>query len=582
MAYVLDIECYKNYFLAMFVDIDTKRKVYFEMLNDVRNFRLPVLPPYPELIYTFNGWRYDRPMIQEALNGATCGELKSLSDKIIENNLMPWDIHNNYDKMNHVDIINVLPGIATLKIYGGRIGTRKIQDLPIHPSAIITKDQSTLLREYCVNDCIVTAELVEAVKPQLSLREKLGSEYGMDLRSKSDAQIAETVITSEVTRLTGRKVYEPNIDYKNSIIKVSLPKFITDNAKGPVKELVDLVLSEEFKVKASTGQVILPKSIEGRLVNIGDMKYKIGIGGLHSVDTPGSFKSDGVTTIKDIDVTSYYPSIILNSRLAPRHIGDVFLNVYGSIVAKRLAAKKAGDKVTADALKITINGSYGKLGSQYSKLYDPELLITVTLTGQLALLMLIYEIGPFVISANTDGIMLQYDRWMEPLIKSKVIEWEHITGYRMEETEYRSVHRRDVNNYVAITTDNKLKVKGIFANEALDKNPVNLIVFDAIKQNLLGGTPIEDTIRSCTDPYRFTTLRTVNGGAEKDGVPIGKSIRWYYSNVTDTAIHYVSNGNMVPRSMNGVPLQELPAKLPVDLDLDWYINEANNILKTIS
>ena len=39
--------------------------------------------------------------------------------------------------------------------------------------------------------------------------------------------------------------------------------------------------------------------------------------------------------------------------------------------------------------KIQINGSFGKLGSKYSLLYAPDLLLQTTITGQLALLMLI-------------------------------------------------------------------------------------------------------------------------------------------------------------------------------------------------
>src|SRR5665648_505827 len=112
----------------------------------------------------------------------------------------------------------------------------------------------------------------------------------------------------------------------------------------------------------------------------------------------------------DKDCTSYYPSIILGLRLYPTHMGDCFLEVYETIVNKRLEAKRNKDKVVANALKITINGSFGKLGSKYSNLYAPDLLIQVTLTGQLALLMLIEMIegiGISIVSGNTDGIVIK-------------------------------------------------------------------------------------------------------------------------------------------------------------------------------
>lgn len=58
--------------------------------------------------------------------------------------------------------------------------------------------------------------------------------------------------------------------------------------------------------------------------------------------------------------------------------------------------------------KIVLNGTFGKLGSKYSFLYSPNLMIQVTITGQLALLMLIEALeaaGISVVSANTDGIV---------------------------------------------------------------------------------------------------------------------------------------------------------------------------------
>jgi hypothetical protein len=48
-----------------------------------------------------------------------------------------------------------------------------------------------------------TRLLYKELKPQIRLREELGRKYGQDLRSRSDAQIAEVVFASELERLTG-------------------------------------------------------------------------------------------------------------------------------------------------------------------------------------------------------------------------------------------------------------------------------------------------------------------------------------------------------------------------------------------
>ena len=73
-----------------------------------------------------------------------------------------------------------------------------MQDLPIEPNALISASQRALLREYCHNDLNTTKILYDALKPQIVLREQMSEQYNIDLRSKSDAQIAECIIKHEL------------------------------------------------------------------------------------------------------------------------------------------------------------------------------------------------------------------------------------------------------------------------------------------------------------------------------------------------------------------------------------------------
>lgn len=575
---ILDIECYRNYFLAMFVNPAARTVQYFEKFNDVDNANL-VVPD--DLLVTFNGINYDIPMLGAAVKGYSNDDLKNLSDRIILDRAMPWELPIDWMPKDHIDIMNVLPGRSGLKIYGGRIGTKRLQDLPVEPDAIITADQVPLLRKYCRNDCIVTNELYEKVGKQINLREIMSERYDLDLRSKSDAQIAEAVIRSEYQRLQYRSIPDPNVNkFCGENVHVSVPSYVHATPGGVIDELIQDVKAMDVPVKM-TGKVDLPAELKGRKIHLAGKQYKMGIGGLHSVDKAGSFYASDEMELVDIDVTSYYPSIILNSEFYPKHIGPIFLRIYRKIVEDRVDAKANGDKVVADSLKITINGSFGKMGSVYSKLYSPDLMVSVTVVGQLCLLMLIERLGNAVISANTDGITLHFNRRWSATIEKTVKEWEQQTGCNMEWTKYRSLHRRDVNNYLAITPDGGTKTKGIFATESLMKNPVNLVCIDAIKQYLLYDRPVDIAIRNCRDISRFVTLRTVKGGAQKDFLPLGKSIRWYYAKGETTPIYYISNGNTVPRSEQGVPLMDLPNEIPADLDYEWYIEEANIILDQI-
>jgi hypothetical protein len=264
-------------------------------------------------------------------------------------------------------------------------------------------------------------------------------------------------------------------------------------------------------------------------------------------------------------------------------MGAPFLRVYQSIVDRRLKAKKEGDKVTADTLKICVNGSFGKLGSKWSALYAPDLLIQTTITGQLALLMLIERLelaGISVVSANTDGVVVYCPKAKADVMGNIAFEWMLDTSYELERNDYKLIASRDVNNYCAVTTIGKIKGKGIFAAGGLAKNPDCNIVFEAVAQYLANGTPINDTIMQCSDITKFITVRKVTGGAVWNGELLGKSVRFYYSCKVDRnqCIHYAKNSNKVPKSDGAMPLMTLPNSFPNDVDYARYIDAAVQLL----
>lgn len=587
---VMDLEVYRDYFLAAFLNAETGNVRHIELF-DGQEFDAAtaqaILKKYR--IVTFNGNGFDLPLLTLAIQGATCAKIKQVSDKIILNNVKHWAMGIEPVKCDHIDIIEVAPGMASLKIYGGRMHAPKLQDLPIEPDASITPDQRSQLREYCENDLRTTLALFNKLGPQITLREQMSEQYGIDLRSKSDAQIAEAVIRHEVEKRMGSRLpKEDPFRFAGRTFKYKPPAFLNDyhtydcSASGEWDKAYLAVLDATFTV-ASNGTVQMPKEIADLKIKIGNSTYRMGIGGLHSTEKSVSHQVDDDRVLIDRDVASYYPAIILNCGLKPAHMGDHFTAVYRGIVQRRLAAKKSGDKVAADALKITINGSFGKFGSPYSVLYSPTLLIQTTVTGQLALLMLIEQLeseGISVVSANTDGIVIKCPRNKIPVMEMVVLEWEVATGFETEETRYEALYSRDVNNYVAIKSDG-VKVKGVYAPAGLQKNPTNEIVTTAVINYLQHGAPVEKTIHECRDVTKFISLRTVKGGAVKDGQYLGKAIRWYYALGELGTINYKVNGYTVPRTEGARPLMDLPAAFPEDLDFDWYINEAMSVLRDI-
>ena len=141
------------------------------------------------------------------------------------------------------------------------------------------------------------------------------------------------------------------------------------------------------------------------------------------------------------------------------------------------------------------------------------------------------------------------------------------------------------------------KTKGAYANPwastknpemKFHKNPVNTICIEAVENYLQTGKPVLDTIMGIEhrDIRKFVTVRTVKGGAvhiNGDDPPayVGKSVRWYYAKDNDAELVYALSGNRVPRSEGAKPLMVLPDGFPNDVDFDWYIAEAERILKDV-
>ena len=586
-VWAFDIECYVNYFLIMARNVyQGDAFVVFELFNDQITHSAAM--PNGTLV-SFNGNNYDMVMLAIAMKGANNATLKLASDTIILRGLKPWDMEREFGferlSLDHIDVIDVAPGTGGLKIYGGRLHSQRLQDLPIEPDAVISPDNVPELRLYCGNDLATTIDLYKRLKPQIDLREEMGREFGVDLRSKSDAQIAEAVIRSEVERQLGRKIYRPDVDL-NLEFNYTPPKWAHFQTPG-MKHMLDVIRQQTFKLRRvatkdnSIGSVEMPPALDSLRIRIGRGVYKMGIGGLHSNEQCSAHHARPGLRIVDRDVTSYYPSLIINAGICPPAYGNAFQAVYQSILERRVAAKRAGNKVINEALKIVLNGTFGKLGSMYSMMYAPDQMIAVTLTGQIALLMLIEsfeESGLEVISANTDGVVTLVPDDKRDLFEALVAAWEMTTGFNTEETEYAHLYAKDVNNYIAIKPSGEQKLKGLYAPLGLSKNATNEICVKAVLDYIAKGVPLQDTVYGCADIRQFLTIRQVKGGAVYGEAYLGKAVRWYYRSGETRHIAYKANGNMVARSTGAFPLMEMPETLPLDIDYQWYINEATSIL----
>jgi hypothetical protein len=588
--------------------------------GDLQRFK-QLLPNYT--FVTFNGENFDRPLIAAALMGYDEVAIKHLAEVIITEEMNSWRTYNDFalDFVNydHIDIMNVAPGVlVSLKRYAGRMHHPTMIDMPFSHTHDLKSSELPTVEQYCRNDVDVTEALFKQLKVEIELRKEMSAEYEIDLRSKSDAQIAEAILKSKCGLTSKDKRVPSTVTYK-------APKFIkTRNTQ--LNKLIKALEQHEFQINPNNGSPEFPDFLADP-IKLGFGTYQLGIGGLHSThDNNMYLEASEILCLSDFDVASYYPNIMIKAGFVPdlKGKGAKFLEEYSKIYHQRMEAKHAGNKKVANSLKITLNGTFGKLGNIYCSFYSPDLMLAVTITGQLNLLCLIHELEKIpnvqVRSANTDGILLAYPPSAREAILNIFKENVKRTGFEYEETPYLKYAAKDVNNYLAVKTKGGIKRKGLYAVAGVQemKNPTMEVCSNAVAQFLLDGTPVEAFVKKAKDIRDFVAIRDVKGGGVQhprtemrddweqvdggwaypgqktkpvkrksrppprevgiDGKPFGRIARWYMTTEQLPPITYVGSGNTVPLTTGAKLCLTLPKTLPKDLNKDWYVAHAQQIL----
>lgn len=588
-----DTECFPNYFLVSFKCLKTGKYVVLESPFNERKLSW-IMHNYTTV--WFNGIKYDLPMLWRAYASQDLSILKELSNALILGNLWHAEAQREFNfkiyQTHIIDTIEVAPLKGSLKLYMARLHAPRLQELPIPDTKFLTDEEKEIVKNYNFNDLDGTELLFRFMKERIELRQAMSAEYQENLLSKSDAQIAEAVLVKEVTKINGVR---PK--------RIECPPGFSFNYEPPpylkyqtpaLQKLLETVKQAKFIISES-GKVSLPAELKSS-VKVGNGDYRLGIGGLHSSEENVFYKATDEVSIVDRDVTSYYPFLVMTLGLYPQSMGPAFLTVYDKIIQSRIADKKAKRTTAANGKKIVVNGAGGKFSDPYSTLYEPRATIQMTVSGQLNLLLFIETLelcGLQVISANTDGIVTLVRKDQEGLYLDCVKYWEQTTGFNTEETRYSAYYARDVNSYFAVkvgaTSIKDIKVKGPYSEVGsqsgtqLDNNPTAQICSDAVKQLILDGTPIEQSIYNCKDFTRFVVVRQSKApGAHKDGEYLGKVIRWYYSTEVVGTINTVAANNKIPDSEGARPCMDLPSEWPKDIDYNWYIAKCIEILEEIA
>ena len=587
-----DVESYPDWFLAVFLGErkDGSRSVrMFESVDGGalnradRNEMSGIMSRCPTLV-SYNGTRYDVPMLRVMAKGGDAERVNAESQSLVTANGGKV-LHLTNDPERHVDCERLVVGMRSLKELAAMLHMRDISELPRDPGKPVGDEESrAVLRDYCVTDCENTLTLHDNLHDAVELRRTLNEKYPMPKSRNGgfafalESQIGEKLIASRC----GERAKVPT---KVRRFKWTPPDYLSFRDPA-ANELLDAYAAAEMEAHPGGG-VTLPPDLraKGNAFRYRDETYTFGTGGLHSAQSKPVHVNaiPGEREIRDYDVASYYPAILLRNKANPV---DGFGDAYKQLVDQRLSAKARGDKHEAAALKIGVNGVFGKLDQPGSAVYSPETFLDVTATGQFALLMLVEDLseaGATVLSANTDGVIVSVDPREHDLDGGPIKEWQRKTGFTLERTDYSKIAMRDVNNYLAVGVDGSLKGKGVYGTSKLRTKPMFDVCSDACREWITKGTPPREHVGGCDDLRKFLTVRKMTAGVQdQKGERMGSVVRYYKTTDPNRALMTKTGKHLrlIPdgADVKAVTILDDPPVVPEDLNREFYIERAEKMI----
>lgn len=536
IVYVYDIEVFQNIFHCSVKNTETGDIYKFEI--SPRKNQLRELVKFFKQVDTYIKWgdyyttteqidskiifcgynnlHYDNPIINYIIeyedtlmsrNIATiCSSIFNLSRTITtssEEDISAWK-HWKYQIW--FDTFDLLTMLYSNKL---RVGLKEIQVTMQYPNVqefvcdwskpLPLEDFDSMI-DYNINDIESTTELLNRSRKDIELRIAIEDEYNVRVLSKDGVNIGMKILTQKYLEKTNLSWWDIK-DLRSPMSVIPLKDVILPFIEFD-SPLLKSVLSDMKKQIVSPGR----KGYENKFLFEG-LRYSVGVGGIHSVNSPEIIIPKEDEMLIDIDVASLYPSMLIEYEFYPKHLGKEFLEVYRQIKDERIEAKHKGDKVKNETLKLALNGLSGNLQNEHNFCYSPFAVMQIRINGQLLLLMLaekLTQIGCRIVQANTDGLFVLLKKDVYSKVDNICREWEQLTKLTLEEDRFKAMYQYAINDYFAITEDNKVKEKGMFITTVkLGKGLTPKIIPKAVINFFKDGVPVEDTIRNCNDIRDF-------------------------------------------------------------------------------
>lgn len=632
MIKVYDIETFSNCFTYTDYDPDTKEIKTFvisSFKDEQVEFRAYLDSIQKAGMVGFNNIFFDWPVTNYIWNSEhiTAEKIYAFVQELIsseERKSTPQTIKQlDLFLLNHYDNKARSTSLKALEV---ALGWNDVQDMPYSHTEKIDQNKLEFVLNYNKNDVLFTAKFYEMCTEKIDLRKQISKKYKLNVINKSDVVIGETIFLKylsdamdmtigELKQIRGKRsdvpikdIIFPYVNYQAPQLQ-SLLQLMRETKSSPnflqnfVEHLSTNVSTNELYDKLKKNNIDVKKTAQQKKsfsfsIHYAGVRLDYGVGGIHGCVTPGVYTSTATVDILDIDVKSYYPNLFIQNRLHPRQMDqDTFVQVYSDIFDQRVKAQKEGDKLTADALKLSLNGLFGKTGSNVSCFYDPFVFYAVTVNGQLLISMLVeklFNAGCKILQVNTDGVTVSHNKNIKEKVLQICKDWEVITKLTLEYANYERMVIRDVNNYIAVSTDGKIKEKGAFETKKdWHKDNSYMVVPLAVRNYFVYDKPIEETLREHKNILDFCGRYKAGKGwhveyAYLDGLQekrlqFGKIYRYIPVHKGGTSLklnldgreHHLCEGSMT------VPYNQI-------VDFDWnninypfFVNECQKLIQTI-
>lgn len=311
-AYVYDIEVFKNVFHCTVFDTEKEELHKFECsirknnIEDMCKFFM-----YKDAYFVgYNNIHYDNPIVNYCIEffsnssytyDRICESIFNLSCTITsdKDNLDAWKRWKYANNFLTLDLLTMYYSTAlrvSLKEMQVTMMYKNVQEFNCDWQAPLAEQEIDEMIAYNINDVMSTTELLNRSEDMINLRIDIEKTYNINCLSKDNVNMGMQILAEEYMRKTGIP-WSQLKDMRSPADTIILEKVILPFIKFETPILQQL-LSEMKSLIVSPGR----KGYEKKFL-MQNLTYSVGVGGIHSINTPELIIPNEDELLIDADVS---------------------------------------------------------------------------------------------------------------------------------------------------------------------------------------------------------------------------------------------------------------------------------------